>query len=134
MNPNTDKLIRRTTMIGTVVAAYFLLTADYGSQPNVLDPVRTSFWDLTLFLQSFDFFKLLYLQEKDKGRLKNAKFSIPRCKFMILIDNFSCDYLITCIVGEFAKYCINLYSGVIGLLVKLSVFAFTFYKIEILVL
>lgn len=43
MNPNTDKLIRRTTMIGTVVAAYFLLTADYGPQPNVLDPVSPSF-------------------------------------------------------------------------------------------
>ncbi|KAL2921218.1 Signal peptidase complex subunit SPC3 [Bienertia sinuspersici] len=29
------------------------LTADYGSQPKVLDPVRTSFWDLILFLPSF---------------------------------------------------------------------------------
>ncbi|CAO2835641.1 unnamed protein product [Amaranthus hypochondriacus] len=42
MNPNTDKLIRRITMVGTVVAAYFLLTADYGPQPNVLDPIKNT--------------------------------------------------------------------------------------------
>ncbi|XP_057533530.1 uncharacterized protein LOC130811302 [Amaranthus tricolor] len=42
MNPNTDKLIRRTTMVGTVVAAYFLLTADYGPQPNILDPIKNT--------------------------------------------------------------------------------------------
>ncbi|XP_062090320.1 uncharacterized protein LOC133796705 [Humulus lupulus] len=40
MNPRTDKLVRRTTMVATVTAAYFLLTADYGSQPNALDPVK----------------------------------------------------------------------------------------------
>ncbi|KAK6920145.1 hypothetical protein RJ641_016049 [Dillenia turbinata] len=38
MNPKTDKLIRRTTMIATVTASYFLLTADYGPEPNALDP------------------------------------------------------------------------------------------------
>ncbi|KAJ0682670.1 hypothetical protein HanPI659440_Chr16g0649981 [Helianthus annuus] len=38
MNPNTDKLVRRTTMVATVTAGYFLLTADYGPEPNVLDP------------------------------------------------------------------------------------------------
>ncbi|KAK9749393.1 hypothetical protein RND81_02G123100 [Saponaria officinalis] len=42
MNKNTDKLIRRTTMVGTVVASYFLLTADYGPEPNVLDPIRNA--------------------------------------------------------------------------------------------
>ncbi|XP_074279878.1 uncharacterized protein LOC141605121 [Silene latifolia] len=42
MNPQTDKLVRRTTMVGTVVAAYLLLTADYGPQPNVLDPIRNA--------------------------------------------------------------------------------------------
>ncbi|XP_073012090.1 uncharacterized protein [Typha latifolia] len=36
----TDKLIRRTTMVATATAAYFLLTADYGPQPNVLDPIK----------------------------------------------------------------------------------------------
>ncbi|RWR91763.1 hypothetical protein CKAN_02093600 [Cinnamomum micranthum f. kanehirae] len=40
MDPKTDKLIRRTTIGVTVVAAYLLLTADYGPNPNVLDPIK----------------------------------------------------------------------------------------------
>ncbi|KAK9051437.1 hypothetical protein SSX86_028064 [Deinandra increscens subsp. villosa] len=40
MNPNTDKLVRRTTMVATLTAGYFLLTADYGPEPNVLDPIK----------------------------------------------------------------------------------------------
>ncbi|KAL4621919.1 hypothetical protein ACB098_06G209300 [Castanea mollissima] len=40
MNPQTDKLVRRTTMVATLTASYFLLTADYGSEPNVLDPIK----------------------------------------------------------------------------------------------
>ncbi|OMP00459.1 hypothetical protein COLO4_12699 [Corchorus olitorius] len=39
MNPKADKLVRRTTMVATVTASYFLLTADYGPEPNALDPV-----------------------------------------------------------------------------------------------
>ncbi|MFS7988665.1 hypothetical protein Hanom_Chr11g01037571 [Helianthus anomalus] len=39
MNPNTDKLVRRTTMVATVTAGYFLITADCGPEPNVLDPL-----------------------------------------------------------------------------------------------
>lgn len=39
MNPRTDKLVRRTAMVATVTASDFLLTADYGPEPNVLDPV-----------------------------------------------------------------------------------------------
>ncbi|KAK6260694.1 hypothetical protein SCA6_015168 [Theobroma cacao] len=39
MNPRADKLVRRTTMVATATASYFLLTADYGPEPNVLDPV-----------------------------------------------------------------------------------------------
>ncbi|KAL6126145.1 hypothetical protein ACLB2K_074196 [Fragaria x ananassa] len=38
MNPQMDKLVRRTTIVATVTASYFFLTADYGSEPNVLDP------------------------------------------------------------------------------------------------
>ncbi|KAL8139183.1 hypothetical protein V2J09_005184 [Rumex salicifolius] len=41
MNPKTDKLVRRTTMGLTTVAAYLLLTADYGS-PNALDPIKNA--------------------------------------------------------------------------------------------
>ncbi|CAH2069159.1 unnamed protein product, partial [Thlaspi arvense] len=40
MNPQTDKVVRRTTMVATAVASYFLLTGDYGPEPNVLDPVK----------------------------------------------------------------------------------------------
>ncbi|XP_021904566.1 uncharacterized protein LOC110819615 [Carica papaya] len=40
MNPRTDKLVRRTTMVATVTASYFLLTADYGPEPNALDPIK----------------------------------------------------------------------------------------------
>ena len=43
MNPKTDKIVRRTTMVATAVASYFLLTADYGPQPNAFDPVSPSF-------------------------------------------------------------------------------------------
>ncbi|KAJ6972309.1 hypothetical protein NC653_032780 [Populus alba x Populus x berolinensis] len=39
MNPRTDKIVRRTTMVATAVASYFLLTADYGPQPNAVEPV-----------------------------------------------------------------------------------------------
>ncbi|KAJ6722920.1 ADENYLOSUCCINATE SYNTHETASE-RELATED, partial [Salix koriyanagi] len=38
MNPRTDKIVRRTTMVATAVASYFLLTADYGPQPNAVEP------------------------------------------------------------------------------------------------
>ncbi|ESQ36803.1 hypothetical protein EUTSA_v10009285mg [Eutrema salsugineum] len=40
MNPQVDKVVRRTTMVATAVASYFLLTADYGPEPNALDPIK----------------------------------------------------------------------------------------------
>ncbi|GLU00672.1 hypothetical protein SLE2022_180200 [Rubroshorea leprosula] len=42
MNPQTDKFVRRITMVATVTASYFLLTADYGPEPNVLDPIKNA--------------------------------------------------------------------------------------------
>ncbi|XP_055807136.1 uncharacterized protein LOC129875922 isoform X1 [Solanum dulcamara] len=39
MDPRIDKLVRGTTMVATVTASYFLLTADYGPEPSVLDPI-----------------------------------------------------------------------------------------------
>jgi hypothetical protein len=38
MDPRTEKVVRRTAMVGAVVATYLLLTADYG--PNYPNPVR----------------------------------------------------------------------------------------------
>ncbi|KAL3615648.1 hypothetical protein CASFOL_041309 [Castilleja foliolosa] len=42
MDPKIDKLVRRTTMVATVTASYFLLTADYGSEPNFIDPIKNA--------------------------------------------------------------------------------------------
>ncbi|XP_047977348.1 uncharacterized protein LOC125219416 [Salvia hispanica] len=42
MDPKTDKLVRRTTMIATATASYLLLTADYGPEPNFLDPIKNA--------------------------------------------------------------------------------------------
>jgi hypothetical protein len=58
MNPRTDKIVRRTTMVATAVASYFLLTADYGPQPNAVEPVSHYFFlflfVLVLFLSFLD--------------------------------------------------------------------------------
>ncbi|KAF3609538.1 hypothetical protein DY000_02044120 [Brassica cretica] len=53
MNPQVDKVVRRTTMVATAVASYLLLTADYGPEPNALDPLedvvrRTKIADVAL--------------------------------------------------------------------------------------
>ncbi|KAL3536826.1 hypothetical protein ACH5RR_000192 [Cinchona calisaya] len=42
MNSKSDKLVRRTTMVATATASYFLLTADYGPEPNALDPIKNA--------------------------------------------------------------------------------------------
>ncbi|KAI3719444.1 hypothetical protein L6452_20343 [Arctium lappa] len=55
MNPNTDKLVRRTTMVATVTAAYFLLTADYGPEPNVLDPIKNTIQSAEQSVKKFIF-------------------------------------------------------------------------------
>ncbi|PWA87948.1 hypothetical protein CTI12_AA124510 [Artemisia annua] len=55
MNPSTDKLVRRTTMIATVVASYFLLTADYGPEPNVLDPIKNGIQSAEKSVKNFFF-------------------------------------------------------------------------------
>lgn len=41
-------------MVGTATAAYFLLTADYGPEPNALDPVSSHTYVFSIFF-------LLYL-------------------------------------------------------------------------
>jgi hypothetical protein len=37
--PRSDRIVRRTAMVGAATAAYLLLTADYG--PSYPNPVRT---------------------------------------------------------------------------------------------
>ncbi|TVU50321.1 hypothetical protein EJB05_01688 [Eragrostis curvula] len=48
--PRSDRIVRRTVMVGAVTAAYFLLTADYG--PNYPNPVRKAMESSTLFSQT----------------------------------------------------------------------------------
>ena len=38
MDPRSERIVRRTAMVGAVTATYLLLTADYG--PNYPNPVR----------------------------------------------------------------------------------------------
>ncbi|CAL0315092.1 unnamed protein product [Lupinus luteus] len=40
LNRKTEKLLKTVTIVSTVTASYFLLTADYGPQPNALDPIK----------------------------------------------------------------------------------------------
>ncbi|KAH7577902.1 hypothetical protein ACOSP7_001028 [Xanthoceras sorbifolium] len=55
MNPQTDKLVRRTTMVATAVASYFLLTADYGPEPNVLDPIKKAIFSVETSVKEYIF-------------------------------------------------------------------------------
>ncbi|KAH7863645.1 hypothetical protein Vadar_020280 [Vaccinium darrowii] len=55
MNAKTDKLVRRTTMVATVTAAYFLLTADYGPEPSVLDPIKNGIHSAERSVKKFFF-------------------------------------------------------------------------------
>ncbi|XP_010934775.1 uncharacterized protein [Elaeis guineensis] len=70
MDPKTDKLIRRTTMVGTATAAYFLLTADYGPQENALDPIKRAIESVQLSLKRFIFGQDKKLQENEKEKSK----------------------------------------------------------------
>ncbi|XP_011093145.1 uncharacterized protein LOC105173173 [Sesamum indicum] len=55
MDPRTDKLVRRTTMVATVTASYFLLTADYGTEPNFLDPIKNAILSAQRSVKEFVF-------------------------------------------------------------------------------
>ncbi|KAK2986027.1 hypothetical protein RJ640_022775 [Escallonia rubra] len=68
MNSKTDKIVRRTTMGATVTAAYFLLTADYGPEPNVLDPIKRAIESGKQSVKEF-FFE----REKGSQETKTAK-------------------------------------------------------------
>ncbi|XWS77043.1 hypothetical protein CRYUN_Cryun01aG0229200 [Craigia yunnanensis] len=72
MNPQADKLVRRTTMVATVTASYFLLTADYGPEPNVLDPIKKTILSTQSSLKEFIFGSRKEHQESSP-RSSNAK-------------------------------------------------------------
>ncbi|XP_070009316.1 uncharacterized protein [Nicotiana sylvestris] len=69
MNPRTDKLVRRTTMVATVTASYFLLTADYGPEPNVLDPIKNAILSAEHSLKESIFGPKKGVQERETEKL-----------------------------------------------------------------
>lgn len=69
MNSRTDKLVRRTTMVATVTASYFLLTADYGPEPNVLDPIKKAIVSAQNSAKEFVFGSEKKPHESEMGKL-----------------------------------------------------------------
>ncbi|KAG9142041.1 hypothetical protein Leryth_022468 [Lithospermum erythrorhizon] len=55
MDPKMDKLVRRTTIASTIVVSYVLLTADYGPQPNALDPIKNAILSTEQSVKKFFF-------------------------------------------------------------------------------
>ncbi|CAO2186469.1 unnamed protein product [Urochloa humidicola] len=45
--PRSDRIVRRTAMVGAATAAFFLLTADYG--PNYPNPIRKAMESFAIF-------------------------------------------------------------------------------------
>ncbi|KAL1199992.1 hypothetical protein V5N11_007201 [Cardamine amara subsp. amara] len=73
MNPQTDKVVRRTTMVATAVASYFLLTGDYGPEPNVLDPIKKKILSAQDSLKQFIFRTKGEPSGKEQSDSDNAK-------------------------------------------------------------
>ncbi|WVZ91660.1 hypothetical protein U9M48_037804 [Paspalum notatum var. saurae] len=48
--PRSDRVVRRTAMVGAATAAFLLLTSDYG--PNYPNPIRNAMESLALFFKS----------------------------------------------------------------------------------
>ncbi|CAK9319060.1 unnamed protein product [Citrullus colocynthis] len=69
VNRRTDKLLRRTTMVATVTASYFLLTADYGPEPNFLDPIKKFILSAESSIKGFIFGSNNQSQESQKEKL-----------------------------------------------------------------
>ncbi|KAF6175147.1 hypothetical protein GIB67_022828 [Kingdonia uniflora] len=68
MDRKVDKLVRRTTMIATLTASYFLLTSDYGPQPSILDPIKTKIQSAERSLKEFIFGASKESEKQDSGK------------------------------------------------------------------
>ncbi|QCE02745.1 uncharacterized protein LOC114166174 [Vigna unguiculata] len=73
MNPRTEKLVRRLTIVTTVTASYFLLTADYGPQPNALDPIKKQILSAQSTLKGYILGSTIEPQENQVGKLDSNK-------------------------------------------------------------
>ncbi|KMZ69192.1 hypothetical protein ZOSMA_21G00460 [Zostera marina] len=73
MDPKIDKLVRITTLVSTCTVAYFLLTADYGPEYNVLKPVKTAIQSAELSVKDFIFGSTKGQANQDDEKKKNMK-------------------------------------------------------------
>lgn len=65
-------------MVATVTAGYFLLTADYGSEPNALDPVKRAIQSAESSVKDFIFGKHSHsLHTKNETQTKVSVFFSP---------------------------------------------------------
>ncbi|KAF8380248.1 hypothetical protein HHK36_027731 [Tetracentron sinense] len=68
MDPKIDKVVRITTVVATVTVSYFLLTADYGPEPNVLDPIKKAIQSTEQSVKGFFFGLKKGSQESEGGK------------------------------------------------------------------
>ncbi|XP_027337737.1 uncharacterized protein LOC113851449 [Abrus precatorius] len=73
MNPKTEKLVRRLTIVVTVTASYFLLTADYGPRPNALDPIKKRLLSAESTVKEYILGSKKESQENHMGNLDSNK-------------------------------------------------------------
>ncbi|KAL5167024.1 hypothetical protein HKD37_18G051856 [Glycine soja] len=71
MNPQADRVVRRVTMIATITATYFLLTADY--EPTVLDPIKKGLLSAESTVKEYVFGSKKESQENQMEKLDSNK-------------------------------------------------------------
>ncbi|KAL0918266.1 hypothetical protein M5K25_010265 [Dendrobium thyrsiflorum] len=75
VDPRTERLVRRTTMVAAVAATYFLLAADYGTQDSAFGPVKRITESVKLSAKRFIFNsdKEDQLNDEENVKHKNVK-------------------------------------------------------------
>ncbi|KAE9595530.1 hypothetical protein Lal_00030679 [Lupinus albus] len=73
LNRKTEKLVKAVTIVSTVTASYFLLTADYGPQPNALDPIKKRILSAQSTVKDYFFGSKKESQENHTRKLDSNK-------------------------------------------------------------
>ncbi|CAJ2662631.1 unnamed protein product [Trifolium pratense] len=73
IKPKTEKLVKRLTIVATITASYFLLTADYGPKPNALDPIKKQLLSAQNSVKEYIFGSKTESQEKHIEKLDSNK-------------------------------------------------------------
>nr|AFK38818.1 unknown [Medicago truncatula] len=73
MNPKTDKFVKRLTIVATITASYFFLTADYGPKPNALDPIKKQLLSAQSTVKEFFLGSKSESEEKHIGKSDSNK-------------------------------------------------------------